>query len=90
MCSGLGCEFVMESCDNPETYPYLCDEAVIHQCTFDRISRVSVPVMYKHNIMTYALPSHYHSCRVAAKALTHFLMVVQLFWLMLKHLVSMG
>ena len=39
-CSGLGCEFVLESCNNPNTYPYLCDTAVLHQCTFDHISKV--------------------------------------------------
>jgi len=40
-CSGQGCDFVLEPCDNPNTYPYLCDTAVLHQCTFDRVSRVS-------------------------------------------------
>ena len=39
-CSGLGCEFVLESCNNPKTYPYLCDEDILHQCTFDRMSKV--------------------------------------------------
>ena len=42
---GLGCEFAMEPCDNSETYPYLCNEDIIHQCTFDHISRVSF-IMY--------------------------------------------
>ena len=41
-CSGLGCEFVLESCDNPNTYPYLCDIAVLHQCTFDHIAKVFI------------------------------------------------
>ena len=39
-CLDLGCEFVLESCNNPNTYPYLCDAEVLHQCTFDHISKV--------------------------------------------------
>jgi len=38
---GLGCDFVLESCNNPSTYPYLCNTAVLHQCTFDHISKGS-------------------------------------------------
>ena len=37
---GLGCDFVLESCSNPDTYPYLCDTTLPRQCTFDHISKV--------------------------------------------------
>ena len=35
-----GCGFVTESCDNPDTYEYIC-ESYKSQCTFDRISKVN-------------------------------------------------
>ena len=38
--SGLGCDFVLESCNNPDTYPYLCNTTVLQQCTFDLVSKV--------------------------------------------------
>ena len=43
-CSGLGCEFVLESCNNTNTYPYLCDTDILHQCTFDHIAKVEFAV----------------------------------------------
>ena len=38
--SGLGCEFVLESCHNSTTYPYLCDTTILRQCTFDHTAKV--------------------------------------------------
>ena len=37
---GNGCSFVTESCDDPDTYEYVC-ESYKSQCTFDRISKVN-------------------------------------------------
>ena len=51
--AGLGCPFVLESCNNRATYPYLCDQSEEElQCTFDRISKVSqIAMNKKHNFL---------------------------------------
>ena len=75
--AGLGCPFVLQHCNNPSTYPYLCDPAEGQfQCTFDKISKVSI---FHWKLNYHALHVFIFLVnRVSVHHLFHFLMAVQL------------
>ena len=74
--AGLGCPFVLNSCNNRATYPYLCDSEGQIQCTFDRISKVA-----HWPIQTLKLYCFNINIREDAGQHRPSLMVVLWFWL---------
>ena len=69
----LGCDFVLQSCDNPITYPYHCNHInVTHQCTFDGISKVDYYpsiFIYWYTLVTFPLFSTWTKNREHASSL---------------------
>ena len=73
---------MLQPCNNPTTYPYLCSTAGGEdQCTFDRISKVIIFIppqvgvyVTNHDLISYCVVSAY---RAAAEHPPHSLMAVQ-------------